>query len=91
MTPAPASFQLAEHITINSTDGGAVLLDKRNGEYWALNETATYMLNGLTAQLDDFAIATSTSELFEAPIEAIELDVKRLRSTLSENGFTKSP
>lgn len=41
------TLRLAEHVSLTSTEDGAVLLDERTGRYWQLNSTGFVVLHTL--------------------------------------------
>ncbi|MFD1148851.1 lasso peptide biosynthesis PqqD family chaperone [Saccharothrix hoggarensis] len=41
------TLRLAEHVSLTSTEDGAVLLDERTGRYWQLNSTGSFVLHTL--------------------------------------------
>lgn len=41
------TLSLAQHVSLTSTEDGAVLLDERTGRYWQLNSTGFVVLHTL--------------------------------------------
>jgi hypothetical protein len=76
---------LPEYAAFSETEYGGVILDKRKGQYWTLNETGAHAVKAVLAGTDLPNIVASICDEYEARFDVVELDVVRLIESLQEN------
>ncbi|SEH00215.1 Coenzyme PQQ synthesis protein D (PqqD) [Nonomuraea solani] len=71
-------IRIPEHVVTTMFDDSAVLLDTRNDVYFALNETGGEFWSALAKGDTVDAAVAHVCDLFDAPREVIESDMRSL-------------
>ncbi|SDM15655.1 lasso peptide biosynthesis PqqD family chaperone [Allokutzneria albata] len=69
---------LHEHVSVVSTDYGAVLLDRSSGRYWALNPTGALVLSAVRDSGDEKAAVDAVLRAFDVDPSTALRDVQAL-------------
>lgn len=70
-------YRLAGSARLVITDGSAVLLDVRQGKYFALTASAAMICECLKTPLSALEVAERLSHHFHRPLEKLDADVKK--------------
>ncbi len=84
------AFALHEKISLAPTEYGAMMLDRRNGDYWQLNRIAATIVGSLRDGRDVDNVVAELSRRFDVADEQIRQDVERLVTTLRTRGLAVS-
>lgn len=76
-------------ISIASTEYGAVLLDKKKGDYWQVNDTGALIVDGIKNNMASDEIANVLVEAFNVDFQQAHEDVMYLVRELAEFGMVK--
>ncbi len=80
-------MKLAAHVEMVDVDFGAVLLDRRSGTYWELNEMGTTVVHlGISAVPRD-VIVDSIRSSYDVGSEQVDADIDTLVAALREAGL----
>jgi coenzyme PQQ synthesis protein D (PqqD) len=84
------AFVLHEKLSLATTEYGAIMLDRRNGDYWQLNRIAATMVGLLRDGRDVEGVVAELSRRFDVADEQIRHDAERLVTTLRTRGLAVS-
>lgn len=76
-------------ISIASTQYGAVLLDKKKGSYWQVNESGAFIVDGIENGMSIDEIASGLVEAFDVELQRAQEDVIKLVRELVDRGMMK--
>lgn len=76
-------------ISIASTDYGAVLLDKKRGGYWQVNDSGAFIVDGIENGMPIDEIANGLVEAFDVDLHKAQKDVINLVRELVDLGMMK--
>lgn len=71
-------------ISIASTEYGAVLLDKKKGRYWQVNDSGALIADGIQRNMSIDEIANGLVEAFDVDFQQAQEDVINLVRELVE-------
>lgn len=78
---------LHEKVSFATTEYGAIMLDRRNGDYWQLSGTAATIVGSIQdGRGVDGAVAELTRR-FDVDSERVRRDVEQLVTTLRTRGL----
>ncbi|MGC0421431.1 lasso peptide biosynthesis PqqD family chaperone [Embleya sp. AB8] len=83
-------LRLTTHTVSTDTDDGAVLLSRRTGDYWQLNQTGAYALQRLLAGHTVDQVAEEFATRFDiAPAQAHQ-DLTTMTEQLRSSGLVEA-
>ncbi|WP_433269053.1 lasso peptide biosynthesis PqqD family chaperone [Actinosynnema sp. CS-041913] len=81
------TLRLAEHVSMTTTEDGAVLLDERTGRYWQLNATGSVVLHTLLEGGDQEAAVRLLLAGADADSATVGVDVAEVVEHLCSTGL----
>ncbi|RKT54718.1 lasso peptide biosynthesis PqqD family chaperone [Saccharothrix australiensis] len=81
------TLRLAHHVSVTTTEDGAVLLDERTGRYWQLNQTGSEVLRTLLDGGDQEDAARLLAERGGADRATVASDVADVVAHLCSAGL----
>lgn len=85
---------LHPNVSFSVTDGGGILLDRRDGRYFRLNVSATSILEAIVKapgqRADVRAVVSSMQAIYDVDTRDLEDDVNQLFAFLTENSLGES-
>ncbi|MGI0014285.1 MAG: lasso peptide biosynthesis PqqD family chaperone [Nitrososphaera sp.] len=76
-------------ISIASTQYGAVLLDKKKGSYWQVNDSGAFIVDGIEHGRSIDEIVNGLVETFDVDLQQAQEDVINLVRELVDLGMMK--
>ncbi|MET4783640.1 lasso peptide biosynthesis PqqD family chaperone [Glaciihabitans sp. UYNi722] len=89
MSTPNSPLAIRDEITITPTDDGSVVLDRCSGDYWQLNQTATFILQQIADGLDEPAIIDSLTSLYPDARDSVTNDASAILRGLVEAGVIR--
>jgi pyrroloquinoline quinone biosynthesis protein D len=81
------AFKLADGVTFESVDDGAVVLVFDNGQLYSCNDTSAAFLNAIDGQRTLSDVAVVIAQEFDAPVAEILADLRDLASEMQSEGI----
>ncbi|MBW4718368.1 lasso peptide biosynthesis PqqD family chaperone [Saccharothrix obliqua] len=77
------TVQLCDTVTLTETEDGAVLLDRRSGEYWQLNGTGSLIVTSLLRGDTPADVADAVARAYRIDADRATTDVTALITDLT--------
>lgn len=75
-------MRLSKHVTLTETEDGAVLLNRRSGQYWQLNRSGAVVVRVLLAGGDEDEAAHAVTARYPVDRDRALADVRSLTAEL---------
>lgn len=80
-------IRTSPHVEFTAVDGEVVLLDRRSGVYFGLNEIGSLIWQGLVKNLSVDEILTAIEKQYEVDRRTLLADLSRLLDTMQAKGL----